>query len=349
MSSAQRISSRLSIRSTKTGVTLAANTRQLAGVFICILVLAGCATPPQTRQLLADTPADLPAAVELSETPFYPQQQYQCGPAALATVLTAHAIRVTPEELVDAVYVPALQGSLPEEITATARRYRMLAYPLSASLAALLSEVADGNPVLVMQNLGNDWLRNWHFAVVIGYDLDNREIILRSGTTQRWRTTLAVFERTWSRSDYWALVILPPGKIPASASIAPYLQAAHDLETSGQAAAALAAYQAATQHWPHEPQAWLTYGNSLYARGDTVDAAAAFSQVTRLAPDNPRGWNNIAYALLQTGCPQQAKRAAACAVRLGSDEANYRDTLADINNLAHGADQPQCVPIACEQ
>ena len=80
-----------------------------------------------------------------------------------------------------------------------------------------------------------------------------------------------------------------------------------------------------------------------------MDAAAAFSQVTRLAPDNPRGWNNLAYALLQTGCPQQAKRAAACAVRRGSDDANYRDTFADINNLAHGADHRRCVPITCEE
>jgi tetratricopeptide (TPR) repeat protein len=328
-------------------MTLAANTRRLAGVFFSTLMLVACATPPQTRELLADTSPDLPPAVELTATPFYPQQQYQCGPAALATVLGAHAVSVTPDELVDAVYVPALQGSLPEEITATARRYRMLAYPLPASLEALLNEVAHGNPVLVMQNLGTRWFQNWHFAVVIGFDLDRREIILRSGTTRRWRTTLATFERTWSRSGYWALVILPAGAIPASARLTPYLQAARDLEASGQPAAALAAWQAATQHWPDEPHAWMTYGNSLYATGEIVAAENAFRQVNKLSPDNPRGWNNLAYALLQTGCPQQAQRAAACAVRLGEDDSNYRDTLAEIKDLARGTDKPQCVPVDC--
>ena len=327
---------------------LAANTRRLAGVFICTLALAGCATPPQTRQLLADTASGLPPAVELTETPFYPQQQYQCGPAALATVLSAHGVEITPEALVNAVYVPALQGSLPEEMTATARRYRMLAYPLSGSLTDLLTEVARGNPVLVMQNLGTDWFQDWHFAVVIGYDLDKREIMLRSGTTKRWRTTLAVFERTWSRSDYWALVILPPGTIPASADFPTYLQASHDLEASDQPDAALAAYQAATQHWPNEPQAWLTYGNSLYASGDVAGAADAFRQVTRLSPDNPHGWNNLAYALLQTGCPQQAKQAAACAVTYGSGDVNYRDTLEDINRQAVGVDQLHCAAAVCK-
>lgn len=328
-------------------MTLAANTRRLAGVFFITLVLTACATPPHTRELLTDKSTTLPPAVELTATPFYPQQQYQCGPAALATVLGAHAVSVTPDELVDAVYVPALQGSLPEEITATARRYRMLAYPLSASLEALLDEVAHGNPVLVMQNLGTRWFRNWHFAVVIGFDLDRREIILRSGTTRRWRTTLATFERTWSRSDYWALVILPAGNIPASASFTPYLQAARDLETSGESTAALAAYEAATQRWPDEPRAWMAYGNSLYATGEFVTAGNTFRQVNKLSPDNPRGWNNLAYALLQTGCPQQAQRAAACAVRLGKDDSNYRDTLAEIKGLAQGTDSPQCVPVDC--
>ncbi|MDX2455882.1 MAG: PA2778 family cysteine peptidase [Gammaproteobacteria bacterium] len=330
-------------------MTLAANTRRLAGVFVSVLFLAACATPPQTRELLTDTAIGLPYAFELSETPFYPQQQYQCGPAALATVLGAHAVTVTPDELVDAVYVPALQGSLPEEITATARRYQMLAYRLPASLEALFIEITHGNPVLVMQNLGTRWFQNWHFAVVIGFDLAGQEVILRSGTTRRQTTTLATFERTWARSDYWALVILPAGKVPASARLAPYLQATHDLEASGQPAAALAAYQAATQHWPDEPRTWMTYGNSLYAADEIEAAASAFRQVTWLSPDNPRGWNNLAYALLQTGCPQQAQRAAGCAVRYGGDEANYRDTLAEIRGLAQGTDSPPCVPVECQK
>ena len=148
----------------------ASNTRRLAGVFLIGTLLAACASPPQTRQLLATSPTELPATANLATTPFFPQQRYQCGPAALATVLAAHGHAVTPEQLVDAVYVPALQGSLPEEITASARRYGMLAYPLQASLSDLLREIAHGNPVLVFQNRGIGWFSKWHFAVAIGYD-----------------------------------------------------------------------------------------------------------------------------------------------------------------------------------
>ena len=323
------------------------NTRLLAGVCILALLLGGCATPPQTRGLPDVLPAGLPARVELQDTPFHPQERYQCGPAALATVLGAHGVEVAPAELVDAVYVPALRGSLPEELAATARRHGMLAYPLRPSLADLLEETAHGNPVLVFQNLGTGWLPRWHFAVVVGYDLPAGEVILRSGTTERWQTTLGNFERTWSRGDHWALVVLPPGRIPASARPGPYLQAAHALEGAGQAVAAREAWRAATRHWPDEPRAHLALGNNRYAAADYPGAASAFLAAVRLDPANPQAWNNMAYALLQTACPQQALAAAACAARLAADNANYRNTLAEVSKLASGADGAHCPALDC--
>jgi hypothetical protein len=324
------------------------NTRLLTGVFVFTNLVFACTTPPQTKMLLAEPSADLPVNVELEETPFYAQERYQCGPAALATVLAMHSVDVTPEELVDAVFVPSLNGSLPEEITATARRYGMLAYPLQPLVTDLMREVSQGNPVLVFQNLGTGWFPKWHFAVVIGYDLTSQEVILRSGTTNRWLTTLATFERTWSRSGYWALVILPAGSIPASARPERYLQAAYDLEASGRSSAALSAYRVATQRWPDVSTAWMALGNSLYASADYAQAEAAFRKVTRLATGDPKGWNNLAYTLLQNACPSQARLAASCAARLGPSDLNYLDTVQEINALAHGRDGPHCMPAECD-
>jgi tetratricopeptide (TPR) repeat protein len=268
--------------------------------------------------------------------------------AALATVLGAQGVRVPPEQLVESVYVPALRGSLSVELAAAARGYGMLAYPLQPSLQDLLTEVAAGNPVLILQNLGLDWLPRWHFAVVIGYDLGEHEIILRSGTTRRWRTTFATFERTWSRGERWALVVLPAGELPATAATLPYLQAAHDLETAHQPDAAARAYSAAARRWPDEAAVWLALGNKRYASGDYRQAEEAFRTATRLAPGDARGWNNLAYALLKIACPVQAGAAADCARRLSPDETNYRDTVAEIRALAGQADAPDCRPVDCE-
>ena len=323
------------------------NTRRLAGVLLLGLVILGCSNARQTRALLQQPTGQLPAATELESTPFNPQQRYQCGPAALATVLQAHAIEVSPQELVEAVYIPALHGSLPEEITAAARRYGLLAYRLQPALNDLLTEVARGHPVLVYQNLGLSWLPKWHFAVVVGYNLPDNELILRSGTTRRWRTTLASFERTWSRGNYWALVILPAGDMPATARLPDYLRTARELEQTAGSEQALPAYRAATARWPDEPLTWLALGNNVYTRNEYAAAEQAFRQATRVAAHQPEGWNNLAYALLKNGCPQQALQAARCAVQLAGDDSRYLESLNEIRATARDTDASHCEVISC--
>ena len=57
-------------------------------LLLALLLLVGCAGPTRLAQL----PAELPERVELTATPFHPQTEYQCGPAALATVLGDHTV-----------------------------------------------------------------------------------------------------------------------------------------------------------------------------------------------------------------------------------------------------------------
>ena len=63
------------------------NARWLAGVFI-LATLCGCAGLfPQTASLHEALAPELHRKVELKEVPFFPQTEYQCGPAALAMLL----------------------------------------------------------------------------------------------------------------------------------------------------------------------------------------------------------------------------------------------------------------------
>lgn len=325
------------------------NTRQAAGVFFCVLLLSACSTSPQWKKLVSPSSAPLPVAVELTDTPFFPQQDYQCGPAALATVLNRFNVTVAPKELVPQIYLPARKGSLQIEIAATARRYGMLAYLMRPELSDLLTEISAGNPVLVLQNLAFDWLPRWHYAVVIGYDLSRRELVLRSGTRRRWLTTLAAFERTWTKANYWALAIVPADRIPKTAEPLRYLKAAHDLEKTGQLREAFTAYRAATGRWPNRAQTWLALGNTAYRLRKDKAAVVAFEKATTLEPDDPRGWNNFAYALLQQGCPEQARVATACAAALAPGDANVQNSREEIDKKARGRDETEagCGSVKC--
>ena len=332
------------IRSGRTRLLRLLHTRQLAGVLLYSLLIPGCATPWQNHSL----PANLPASIELDQTPFFPQTHYQCGPAALATVLATQGANVTLNTLVEQVYIPGMQGSLPEEITSTARSYGMLAYPLAPALADLLAEVAHGHPVLVFQNLGLRWLPKWHFSVVIGYNLEQGELILRSGTTRRWRTTLTTFERTWARGNYWALVILPAGKVPSTAQVGPYLQASYDLEQTGKPGLSHRAYLAGSERWPDNSYLWIALGNSHYAAGSFTHAATAYRKATQLEPNAASGWNNLAYALLKTRCPEQALQAANCARQAAPGDSRILETLTEIKNLAKEKAAGQCPAVSCD-
>ena len=115
-----------------------------------LVLLSGCASiPPSVGE-----PPYPERAIELEDTPFYPQERYQCGPAALATVLDKSGAAVSLEEIVDRVYLPGRQGSLQFELMAATRTEGRLPYVIDASLAAVWRELEQGRPVLVLQNLG---------------------------------------------------------------------------------------------------------------------------------------------------------------------------------------------------
>lgn len=303
-----------------------------AAAAICLMVLAACSAP-QTTRLLEERGAG-PQAVELTEVPFFPQEDYYCGPAALATVLAWSGLDVTQDDMVPQVYTPGRQGTLRSDVVAAARRNGRLAVPVE-DMAALLAELDAGHPVLVFQNLALDWAPQWHFAVAVGYDLQSGDLILRSGTEQRRITRLSTFEHTWSRGDYWALVVLPPDSLPATASELAVLQAASGLEQTRRSTEALAAYQAVLGRWPDSLGAAMGLGNTRYALGDREGARAAFADAIARHPDAAPAWNNLAVVLSELGRPADALEAAREAVRLGGANADtYRETLAEITGTS---------------
>jgi hypothetical protein len=311
-------------------------TRLLAG-FLALL-LNGCASIPDFRP-----DPNLPQRIELDQTPFFPQDLHQCGPAALATLLSYRGLSVTPQQLTSQVYLPERAGSLQVELTAAARRYGMLTYPLAPRLEDLLSEVAAGNPVLVLQNLAFGWLPRWHYAVAIGYDLEQREILLRSGRERRWRSSLTSFNNTWKRSGYWGLVILTPDRLPASAELLPYLKAALELEQTGQQKAAVIAYRSASRRWPDDARPWLALGNLAYSMEESIEAISALKTASELDPGNPVILNNLAYSYLQGQCPAQALQAIRQARVLAPADNNLRQSFEEILGFSSCITEGRCI------
>jgi hypothetical protein len=267
--------------------------------------LAGCAASPP----LADgLPRELPRSLELRDTPFFPQEDYQCGPAALAMVLRASGVAVDPDSLAPQVYLPKRRGSLQAELIGASRRQGRLAYVLPGTGQALLAELVEGRPVLVLQNLGVKQIPRWHYAVLVGYDTDRNVAVLRSGRRARHEIRWQHFARSWDRAGRWAMTTLAPGVIPAQADAASYMEAVAGIEAAGNRQAAAVSYDAAIARWPDEPMAWLGRGNVAYADGDRAAAADAYTRAATLAPGDAAARNNLAQVLADAGCYEEAQR-----------------------------------------
>ncbi|MDY6978857.1 MAG: PA2778 family cysteine peptidase [Pseudomonadota bacterium] len=307
---------------------------RLAGVLLSsfmLLLLGGCAGTPQSDRLLGSPPSDLAPIKELTDVPFHPQDAYQCGPASLAMLANWQAVDITPQELTPKLYIPGKQGSLQVELLSNARQLGLIPYVLKPELDDLLREVEAGNPVLVFQNLALDWYPRWHYAVLIGYDLQQDEIILRSGIDRRRINTLAQFERTWQRADRWAMLALRPGQLPATVEYWRYLRALSAMEQVDRHAQAQAGYRAGLKQWPDDARLLMGQANTQHARGDTAAAITTLKQTLRHHPDYAPAHNNLAHLYLQSGRLNEAGEHARRAVSLGGEHLEaYHQTLGEI-------------------
>jgi hypothetical protein len=286
-------------------------------VAVCTLVLGACAV--QTQSLRDHPPADLPRSSELERTPFFPQTEFQCGPAALATALAAQGLPADPAVLAEQVFLPGRTGTLQIEMIAGARRQGAVATRVPPTLDAVLREVQAGHPVVVLQNLGLSWAPAWHYAVLIGYDIDAGEVVLRSGATRREVMAMRTFEHTWKRSGFWAFVALPPGQWPAMADEKAVVEASVGFERNAAPPQALRVYRSALERWPDSLSLRMGLGNTLHAMGDKAAAAEAF-RVAATRHGSAAAWINLAATLTELGSRDDAIFAARQAVSV-SDEA----------------------------
>lgn len=274
--------------------------RHLLATAGLLLLLAGCSHQPQ---LVYDF--NQPKTIELTATPFFPQEKYQCGPAALATLLVSADVVTLPELLIDKVYIPGRRGSLQLEMIATIRQHGRIPYIIEPTLNAIVDEIASGRTVLVLQNLGLKSIPAYHYAVVIGVT-DNEEFILRSGTTERLIMSKNEFWKSWQKAESWGVVALKPGELPADNNTGKYVRAIAEAEESGNLELAEKGYIAFLQNHPENRTALFGLANTMYSRQQYRAAARFYKQLLAQDPENPAIINNLAESLAALHCYEQA-------------------------------------------
>lgn len=300
-----------------------------AVICLSIWLLCGCASFESGRLLQADS-LNVPPRNEIGNVPFFPQTDYQCGPAVLAMALEWSGVQTAPATVAPEVFTPSLKGSLQTAVVSASRRHGRVAYPIS-QMDTLIQELAAGHPVIVLQNLGLSWIPVWHYSLAVGYDLNDRLMILHSGKTARKLLSLEVFRRTWARSDHWGLLILPPETLPVTAQENAYISAVIGLERAQRWKEALKGYITALNKWPSSYTAHIGMGNCYSAVGDLKGAESVFRGMTFRFPDKGAAYNNLAQVLAEQHKYPEALAAIQSAIHIGGpfvDE--YQKTFEEI-------------------
>ena len=266
---------------------------------VVVVSLSGCAGKLSSLQPPSER-------IELTSVLFVAQTTDQCGPAALSMVLSHSGVYTDLEELRRRVHLPDRKGSLQLELIAATRQYGRVAYASESQLDELFGLVEDGYPVIVLQNVGARWLPIWHYAVVVGYEPESDQVIMRSGNTKRKLMRRSEFAKRWSASNYWELVVLAPDDIPLTARPETYLQAVSAHETLAQWDIARTAYAAAIKRWPDNPIAHLGWGNVQLGSGSLEDAIGAYHTVLGFDATNLPALNNLVYAYAENSEPAKA-------------------------------------------
>ncbi|WP_235825534.1 PA2778 family cysteine peptidase [Vreelandella rituensis] len=288
-------------------------------------LLLGCAASPRLND---STLNNLPPGDLLKEVPFYAQRDYQCGPASLAMVLNAAGVNVEMENLIPQVFIPGRKGSVQSEMLATVRRHGMIPFPIEGSLDALLTQLASGQPVVVLQNLALPVWPMWHYAVAIGYDLPTRTLTLHSGEISNHEMSLSRFDATWARSERWGFTIMSPGSVPEAIRPFRAIEAISTFESVQGVQAALPSWKALVNTHPDSAMGHFALGNAHYAVGEIKKSRQALEQAVLLDESLGVAWLNLGLIERQLNNDVEARRALSRAAALtGPWQTKAQETL----------------------
>lgn len=188
---------------------------------IGLIHLTGCAVFPvhEAADLPTAVKADLannasePGAPVASRVhfivPFFPDNTDQCGPAALASILTYWGIPSDPRTLRDEIYLRRIRGTLSIDLLLAAQSRGLQAEGTSGTLHRLKTELAAGRPVIALLNLGWIIYPQGHYVVLTGYDDQRQGVYLHSGSVRDAFVPYPLFLAKWEKTGRWMIQARP--------------------------------------------------------------------------------------------------------------------------------------------
>jgi len=244
--------------------------------------------------------------------PFVPPRSELCGSTSIQMVAsyweatTSYRPKLSTSELDAHTLIPSKGGTLQIELITAARANGLIAYPMEPTFEVLFSELIAHHPVIVLVNRSFSWHPLWHYAPVIGYNAEKRNVLVHFSDQPNEAVSLATFAALWKRSDNWGVVLLPPGELPVSVSSKTVLRAAYEFEKTGDSEGAIKVYRSALTRWPQDTDILFALANAEYNVSNFSEAEKNYRKLLALNPSHPLALNNFSILLCRSGRSDQA-------------------------------------------
>ncbi|MBI5588547.1 MAG: C39 family peptidase [Deltaproteobacteria bacterium] len=176
---------------------------------MCLLAVS-CSGPGRSA-LLKDSSAAMAAGSYIKGVPFFPQNEYMCGPAALASVVGYWGEKAGMRDVEKEVYEEKLKGTLPLDLFIYAKEKGFDAVYYKGSMADLREKIRGGTPLILFLNLGYEIYPVGHYIVAIGYDDKSKAVIAHSGMTEEDVFTYDELLKSWGKTGFSTLLVRPKG------------------------------------------------------------------------------------------------------------------------------------------
>jgi predicted double-glycine peptidase len=141
----------------------------------------------------------------IQNVPFFPQEDYQCGPASLASVMNYRGVFVSPDDVAKSIYSRSAKGTLGIDLALYAHSRGLEASQYKGEMDDLRAKIDSDQPLIVLVDYGFSVFQANHFMVVIGYSEGG--VVVNSGRQEKKFVPLDDFMKTWKKTGYWTLLI----------------------------------------------------------------------------------------------------------------------------------------------
>ncbi|OPY71285.1 MAG: Peptidase C39 family protein [Syntrophorhabdus sp. PtaU1.Bin002] len=149
----------------------------------------------------------------IENVPYFAQEDFQCGPAALATVVNywylkdRSARQLSIENIVADIYSPSARGVLGVDLGLYARKLGFDVTDRAGSVEDIKRNIDLGVPVVILVDYGMFAYQQNHFMVVKGYTNDG--VIVNSGREENQVILAEDLNKIWKKTGFWSLIVRP--------------------------------------------------------------------------------------------------------------------------------------------